>query len=51
VEPAENRPGPLVRTSVMKPSDVAPDVELPDQFGVPRRLTTMLQQGPVALFF
>jgi len=35
----------------MKPSDVAPDFELPDQFGVPRRLSTMLQNGPVALFF
>jgi peroxiredoxin Q/BCP len=35
----------------MRPNDLAPDFELPDQFGIPRRLTTMLQKGPVALFF
>jgi thioredoxin-dependent peroxiredoxin len=35
----------------MQPSDVAPDFELPDQHGVARRLSTMLKNGPVALFF
>jgi peroxiredoxin Q/BCP len=35
----------------MRPTDSAPDFELPDQFGVPRRLSTLLQAGPVALFF
>ncbi len=35
----------------MKRTDVAPDFELPDQFGIPRRLSEMLQRGPVALFF
>ncbi|TFV87975.1 peroxiredoxin [Blastococcus sp. CT_GayMR16] len=35
----------------MKRTDMAPDFELPDQFGVLRRLSTMLQDGPVALFF
>ena len=35
----------------MQPNDIAPDFELPDQFGVPRRLSTMLADGPVALFF
>jgi len=35
----------------MKTGDVAPDFELPDQDGRPRRLSTMLQDGPVVLFF
>jgi peroxiredoxin Q/BCP len=35
----------------MKPTEEAPDFELPDQHGVPRRLSTLLQAGPVALFF
>ncbi|MFC7574867.1 redoxin domain-containing protein [Klenkia terrae] len=35
----------------MKTGDVAPDFELPDQDGTPRRLSTMLQSGPVVLFF
>ncbi len=35
----------------MKQTDVAPDFELPDQFGISRRLSVMLQRGPVALFF
>jgi peroxiredoxin Q/BCP len=35
----------------MKPTETAPDFELPDQYGVPRRLSTMLRDGPVALFF
>ncbi|SCX42939.1 peroxiredoxin Q/BCP [Klenkia marina] len=35
----------------MKTGDVAPEFELPDQDGVPRRLSTMLQSGPVVLFF
>jgi peroxiredoxin Q/BCP len=35
----------------MKPGDAVPDFELPDQDGVPRRLSTLLQSGPVVLFF
>jgi peroxiredoxin Q/BCP len=35
----------------MQPTEIAPDFELPDQYGVPRRLSTMLAVGPVALFF
>ena len=35
----------------MKTGDVAPDFELPDQDGVPRRLSTLLADGPVVLFF
>ena len=35
----------------MKTGDVAPDFELPDQDGQPVRLSTLLQGGPVALFF
>lgn len=35
----------------MKPGDTAPDFELPDQNGVPRRLGDLLAAGPVALFF
>jgi peroxiredoxin Q/BCP len=35
----------------MKPTETAPDFELPDQFGIPRRLSAMLRRGPVALFF
>lgn len=30
---------------------VVPDFELPDQDGVPRRLSTLLADGPVVLFF
>lgn len=35
----------------MRPTDAAPDFELPDQHGELRRLATMLRDGPVALFF
>ena len=35
----------------MKAGALAPDFELPDQTGTPRRLTTMLADGPVVLFF
>ncbi|WP_229073261.1 peroxiredoxin [Actinoplanes sp. DH11] len=31
--------------------DIAPDFELPDQDGTPRRLTDLLAAGPVVLFF
>jgi peroxiredoxin Q/BCP len=31
--------------------DVVADFELPDQHGVPRRLTVLLADGPVVLFF
>jgi peroxiredoxin Q/BCP len=31
--------------------DMAPDFELPDQDGTPRRLTDLLADGPVVLFF
>lgn len=35
----------------MRTGDQAPDFELPDQTGTPRRLSTMLDDGPVVLFF
>jgi peroxiredoxin Q/BCP len=35
----------------MHPGDVVPDFELPDQTGTPRRLSALLADGPVALFF
>ena len=35
----------------MDAGDVVPDFELPDQDGTPRRLSTLLQDGPVVLFF
>ena len=31
--------------------DQAPDFELPDQTGTPRKLSTMLADGPVVLFW
>ncbi|WP_436520951.1 peroxiredoxin [Actinoplanes sp. HUAS TT8] len=31
--------------------DLAPDFELPDQDGTPRRLTDLIADGPVVLFF
>ncbi|WP_018353105.1 peroxiredoxin [Longispora albida] len=35
----------------MKPGDLAPDFELPDQQGQLRKLSTLLADGPVVLFF
>ena len=35
----------------MHSGEPAPDFELPDQDGTPRRLSTLLAQGPVVLFF
>ncbi len=35
----------------MKPGDEVADFELPDQDGRPRRLSTLLEDGPVVLFF
>jgi peroxiredoxin Q/BCP len=35
----------------LAPGDDAPDFELPDQSGTPRRLSTMLADGPVVLFW
>ena len=35
----------------MLPTEIAPDFELPDQFGNPCRLSELLEHGPVALFF
>jgi thioredoxin-dependent peroxiredoxin len=35
----------------MQPGDVVEDFELPDQDGVPRRLSDLLADGPVVLFF
>lgn len=35
----------------MKPGDVVPDFELPDQTGTPRKLSSLLADGPVVLFF
>lgn len=35
----------------MRTGDQVPDFELPDQDGLPRRLSTLLTDGPVVLFF
>lgn len=35
----------------MKKGDVVPDFELPDETGTPRKLSTLLEGGPVVLFF
>ena len=35
----------------MKTGDTVADFELPDQTGTPRRLSTLLANGPVVLFF
>lgn len=35
----------------MRRGDLVPDFELPDQDGTPRRLSAMLADGPVVLFF
>jgi thioredoxin-dependent peroxiredoxin len=35
----------------MNIGDSVPDFELPDQDGAPRRLSTLVSQGPVVLFF
>lgn len=35
----------------MHTGDQVPDFELPDQTGTPRRLSTLLADGPVVLFF
>src|SRR6476469_6923437 len=35
----------------MQTGDEVPDFELPDQTGTPRRLSTLLADGPVVLFF
>ncbi|GAA1050572.1 peroxiredoxin [Arthrobacter russicus] len=35
----------------MRKGDVVEDFELPDQSGTPQRLSTLLENGPVVLFF
>ena len=35
----------------MKPGDIAPDFSLPDQNGTERKLSELLENGPVVLFF
>ena len=35
----------------MQKGDVVPDFELPDQTGTPRKLSALLANGPVVLFF
>ncbi len=35
----------------MKPGDTVADFELPDQTGTPRKLSDLLSEGPVVLFF
>jgi peroxiredoxin Q/BCP len=35
----------------MQIGDEVPDFELPDQYGTPRRLSTLLEDGPLVLFF
>src|SRR3954454_22925331 len=40
-----------VRRMTIDKGDIVEDFELPDQDGVPRRLSTLLADGPVVLFF
>ena len=35
----------------LKPGDRVDDFELPDQTGTPRKLSALLHEGPVVLFF
>jgi len=35
----------------MKPGDTVADFELPDQTGTPRKLSALLSDGPIVLFF
>jgi thioredoxin-dependent peroxiredoxin len=37
--------------TAMKTGDTVPDFELPDQTGTPRKLSALLSDGPVVLFF
>jgi peroxiredoxin Q/BCP len=37
--------------TAMKPGDTVADFELPDQTGTPRKLSALLSDGPVVLFF
>ena len=37
--------------AAMEPGDVVSDFELPDETGAPRRLSELLADGPVVLFF
>lgn len=41
----------LVTVGEVQTGDEIPDFELPDQTGTPRRLSTLLADGPVVLFF
>jgi peroxiredoxin Q/BCP len=51
-EPVESgREVGMRRVGPMQPGDRAPDFELPDETGQPRRLSEMLRGGPVVLFF
>src|ERR1700753_381835 len=36
---------------MLQPGDLAPEFELPDESGAPRRLVDLLADGPVVLFF
>src|SRR6185312_17514661 len=37
--------------TAMKTGDIVADFELPDQTGTPRKLSALLSDGPVVLFF
>ena len=47
---SRSRRGYVDQVSIDK-GDLAPDFDLPDQHGNPRRLSTLLADGPVVLFF
>ena len=50
--PKKTPPGPPPgELTVLSTGDTVPDFELPDETGTPRRLSTLLQDGPVALFW
>jgi peroxiredoxin Q/BCP len=48
---ARARPPDYGAAMALAPGDVVDDFELPDQTGAPRRLSTLLDSGPVVLFF
>ncbi|MDT4936533.1 MAG: thioredoxin-dependent peroxiredoxin [Pseudonocardiales bacterium] len=41
----------VVTVADMRAGEEVPDFELPDQDGTPRRLSTLLEDGPIVLFF
>ncbi len=49
--PGAGSDGGMPTIAIVRVGDVVPDFELPDQQGQPRRLSALLTEGPVVLFF